>query len=115
MLVQGDERTVLQIVLNLILNAEDALAGQPRRELRLTVGRDAAVGTITVADTGHGVEDGIRACASSSRSSRRAAVSVPSVLDCRLPASSPRMPAVRCTLRDAAPGATTFVVELPLA
>ena len=53
--VRGDEKRVLQIVLNLVLNAEDALAGQSRRELRLA----AAVGgdrvELQVSDSGHGI------------------------------------------------------------
>ncbi len=113
-LVQGDERTVLQIVLNLILNAEDALAGQPRRELRLTVDRNAAVGTITVADTGHGIEDGIRVRIfepffTTRRGERAVGLGLPVARQLAAHAGG------QVQLRDTAPGATTFVVELPLA
>jgi C4-dicarboxylate-specific signal transduction histidine kinase len=112
-LVHGDERTVLQIVLNLILNAEDALAGQPRRELRLIVDRNAAVGTLTVADTGHGVEDGIRVRIFepffTTRGERAVGLGLPVAGQLAAHAGG------QVQLRDTAPGATTFVVELPLA
>lgn len=58
--VRGDERDVLQILLNLMLNAEDALAGQPRRELRVAVTGSQALGTIEVTDTGAGIDAAVR-------------------------------------------------------
>jgi len=112
--VRSDERTVQQILLNLILNAEDALAGQPRRELRLTVGRDAAFGTIIVADTGHGVEDALRERIfepffTTRRGERAVGLGLPVARQLAAQAGGD----VR--LRESAPGLTTFVVELPLA
>ena len=38
--ITGDGRAVLQVLLNLVLNAEEALANQPQRQLRIGVGRE---------------------------------------------------------------------------
>ena len=56
-MLAGDERVMQQVLLNLVLNAEEALLQQPTRELRVTV--EAAAGTARIAlyDTGHGVPD----------------------------------------------------------
>lgn len=52
---QGDPRQLLQLVLNLVVNAEEALAGQPERILRLAVGREGSLVRLVVEDSGPGV------------------------------------------------------------
>ncbi|MFA5907821.1 MAG: HAMP domain-containing sensor histidine kinase [Vicinamibacterales bacterium] len=52
--VEACRRRVLQIVLNLIINAERALAGVRGGALRLTVAHDDGCGSFTVADNGPG-------------------------------------------------------------
>ncbi len=58
--ITGDGRTVLQVLLNLVLNAEEALANQPQRHLRIGVGRENGRIRLAVSDTGHGVPDALR-------------------------------------------------------
>lgn len=53
--VQGDLRQLLQLVVNLVLNAEEALAGQPRRLLRLAIDREGNLVRLIVEDSGPGV------------------------------------------------------------
>jgi len=53
--VTGDDRVMQQVVLNLVLNAEEALIQQPTRELRISVGAAQGKAHIELADTGHGV------------------------------------------------------------
>jgi signal transduction histidine kinase len=53
----GDERSMQQVLLNLVMNAEEALVQQPTRDLRLTVVPGGGVTRIEVADTGHGVPE----------------------------------------------------------
>ena len=59
-MMTGDDRAMLQVLLNLILNAEEALAQQPLRELRVTVSAGERTARVEVADTGHGVPDGLK-------------------------------------------------------
>lgn len=59
-MVRGDARALLQVLLNLVLNAEDALAQQPVRELRVTVQRQGTGARLVVRDTGHGVPEDLR-------------------------------------------------------
>jgi len=58
--VMGDERQLLQVILNLLVNAEEALAGQSPRALRLTVEPDSPMVRCIVADTGPGVPPDLR-------------------------------------------------------
>ena len=54
--VRANPRHLLQIVLNLMLNAEAALAGGGEGVIRVTVSRTDDVATLAVADNAHGVE-----------------------------------------------------------
>jgi signal transduction histidine kinase len=53
--VQADERSVIRILANLVLNAETAMAGRPTRVLAVQVGEAGGHGRLTVADTGPGI------------------------------------------------------------
>ena len=53
---RASPRQVLQVVLNLMLNAEAALAGRGDGAIRLTVGRNDAMTTLSVSDNGAGVD-----------------------------------------------------------
>jgi C4-dicarboxylate-specific signal transduction histidine kinase len=50
--VRGSSRRLLQIVLNLIVNAEQALAGTPAPRLRVAVARAGDRAELTVEDNG---------------------------------------------------------------
>ena len=54
--VRANPRHVLQIVLNLLLNAEAALVGRAEGVIRATVSRSDGVATLSVTDNGAGVE-----------------------------------------------------------
>ena len=58
--VRADDKSVLQIVLNLLLNAEDALAGQSRKDLRIVAGLRGDRVEMLVTDSGPGVPAAIR-------------------------------------------------------
>jgi C4-dicarboxylate-specific signal transduction histidine kinase len=58
--VRANPRHLLQIVLNLMLNAEAALAGQEVGVIRVTVSRTDGVATLVVADNACGVEEARR-------------------------------------------------------
>jgi two-component system, NtrC family, C4-dicarboxylate transport sensor histidine kinase DctB len=58
--VRGDERQLQQIVLNLLVNAEEALAGQPERRLDVTASRAGGRVAVAVHDTGAGVPADLR-------------------------------------------------------
>lgn len=53
--VTADSRALLQVLLNLVINAEEALATQPHRVLTIAARRDATATRVAVSDTGHGV------------------------------------------------------------
>jgi signal transduction histidine kinase len=58
-LMEGDEAKLQQVVLNLVVNAEQALLGVADRRLRLrTCHRDESI-VLEVADTGEGMSPGI--------------------------------------------------------
>ena len=66
--VEGDEvlafanpRHVLQIVLNLVLNAEAALNGRSPATLRITTAHEEGAASITLTDSGAGIADDRRA------------------------------------------------------
>ena len=54
--VVGNPRHLVQVALNLVANAEQALAGRPGATLRLQVQRDAARTTLSVIDNGPGLD-----------------------------------------------------------
>lgn len=58
--VTGDGRALLQLLLNLVINAEEALAHQPQRVLTIAAGRGAGATRLAVSDTGHGVPHELR-------------------------------------------------------
>ena len=112
--VSGNERELTQLVLNLVLNAEEALANQPSRRLRLAVAGDGGRAQIVVSDTGHGIGEEIRDRIFepffTTRDGGRAlglGLVVARQLASRHGGS--------VTLEDASPGSTTFVVDLPAA
>jgi two-component system NtrC family sensor kinase len=110
--VRADERTLAQAVLNLVVNAEEALVGQPAREIRIAVTREGAGVRIGVADSGPGVapehREQIFEPFFTTRSTERA-------VGLGLPVSRAIVERAggRLTLADASPGAT-FVIELPV-
>ena len=58
--VRGDERQLAQALLNLVMNAEEALTGQAHRQLRIALApMDSAI-QVHVEDSGPGVADEIR-------------------------------------------------------
>jgi signal transduction histidine kinase len=107
-----DERGLVQIVLNLVLNAEDAMAAGQRKDLQVVA--DAVGGRVRIAvrDSGHGVGIDIRERIFepffTTRSDARA-------VGLGLPVA--RSIAATCggslQLADGPSGSTTFVVELP--
>lgn len=110
--VTGDEREITQLLVNLVLNAEEALTGQVQRHLRLAVAADGGRAQVVVTDTGHGVppemRDQIFEPFFTTRTTERA-------VGLGLPVA--RALAARhggtVVLTESEPGATTFVVELP--
>ncbi len=58
--VRGDERQLVQALLNLVMNAEEALAGQPQRKLRIALALADSAIQMHVEDSGPGVPDEIR-------------------------------------------------------
>jgi signal transduction histidine kinase len=113
-IVTGDDRALLQVLLNLVLNAEDALAQQPARVLRVTVERRGTRARVVVSDTGHGVPDELRSRIFEPFFTTRTAE----------PAVGLGLPVARViaarhsgqvSLGASSPGATEFVLELPAA
>ena len=58
--VRGDERQLVQALLNLVMNAEEAMAGQPKRQLRIALAPVDSTIHVHVEDSGPGVPDEIR-------------------------------------------------------
>ena len=58
--VRGDEQKLQQLFLNLIVNAEQALAHSPRRELTVRTRVEGSRVTATVRDTGEGMTEATR-------------------------------------------------------
>jgi PAS domain S-box-containing protein len=57
--VRGDEQKLQQVLLNLLVNAESALANSQMRHLTVTTRQKEANATIIVADTGHGMSPAV--------------------------------------------------------
>jgi signal transduction histidine kinase len=55
--VLANRRSILQVVLNLVLNAEQALVGRPSGSLRLHTGRQGDAAELIVEDNGPGLVD----------------------------------------------------------
>jgi two-component system C4-dicarboxylate transport sensor histidine kinase DctB len=58
--VAGEERALEQLILNLLVNAEEALEGQPERRVSLTIARADGRVQLAVADSGPGVPPELR-------------------------------------------------------
>ena len=110
--VPGDDRALLQVLLNLVLNAEDALAQEPVRGLRVTVQRQGARARLVVRDTGHGVPEELRGRIFEPFFTTRAGERS---VGLGLPVA--RLIAARhggqVSLGASSPGATEFVLDLP--
>jgi C4-dicarboxylate-specific signal transduction histidine kinase len=110
--VVGQDRALQQVVVNLLVNAEEALADQPHRQVRLALVRAGDRVQLTIADTGAGVapelRDRIFEPFFSTRSSDRAVG-----LGLTAGAAIAAAHGGRLTLADTAAGAT-FVLDLPL-
>jgi signal transduction histidine kinase len=108
----ADDRGLVQIVLNLVLNAEDALAAQPRKDLHIA--GDVVDGRVrvTVRDTGHGVGGDIRDRIFEPFFTTR---TDPRAVGLGLPVAQAIAMARggSVVLADGQPGSTMFVVELP--
>jgi C4-dicarboxylate-specific signal transduction histidine kinase len=109
--VSGQERLVEQVVVNLIVNAEEAVEGQPERKVSLALARGAGRVQLTVADSGPGVPPELRARIFepffTTRTSERAVG-----LGLTVGAAVASAHGGRLALADTTPGAT-FVLELP--
>jgi two-component system NtrC family sensor kinase len=111
--VRADERRVLQIVLNLLLNAEDALAGQSRRDLRFAAAVRGDRLEMQVVDSGPGVEARIRDRIFEPYFTTRAD---PRAVGLGLPVARGLASELggAVTLASGEPGKTTFVLDLPM-
>jgi two-component system, NtrC family, sensor kinase len=111
--VRGDERQLAQALLNLVMNAEEALSGHSERRLRIALAPAEQAIQIHVEDTGPGVAAEMRSRIFepffTTRSSDR-------TVGLGLPVSQSLVQAHggNLWLSSNAPGAT-FVIELPLA
>jgi CheY-like chemotaxis protein len=56
----GNEHQLTQVLLNLVTNAEQALADQPQKEIRIGAESDGTTTTLVVADTGVGMDAATR-------------------------------------------------------
>jgi two-component system, NtrC family, C4-dicarboxylate transport sensor histidine kinase DctB len=110
--VVGQERALQQVIVNLLVNAEEALAGQPERRLHLGLVGTGDTAQLHVTDSGPGVPPSMREQIFepfySTRTSER---SLGLGLTAGLSIAAAH--GGRLYLADAGPGAT-FVLELPL-
>jgi C4-dicarboxylate-specific signal transduction histidine kinase len=112
--VRAEERGLVQIVLNLVLNAEDALAAQARKDLHIVGDLVAGRVRVTVSDTGHGVGDDIRdrifePFFTTRTDARAVGLGLPVAAEMATGYGG------SLVLADGTAGSTTFVVELPAA
>lgn len=114
-LVAGaDDRGLVQIVLNLVLNAEDALAAAPRKDLHIAGDVTDGRVRLTVRDTGHGVGVDIRERIfepffTTRTDARAVGLGLPVAQAIAMSSGG------SVVLADGQAGSTTFVVELPVA
>ena len=110
--VPGDPRALLQVVLNLVLDAEEALANQPERRLLVSIRPTGTTVRIAVGDSGTGVPEDIRDRIFEPYFTTRA---TERSLGLGLPVarSLVALHGGQLTLEDARQGHTTFVAELP--
>ena len=111
---RADGRGLVQIVLNLVLNAEDALAAQPQKDLHIA--GDVLDGRVRVMvrDTGHGVGADIRdrifePFFTTRTDARAVGLGLPAAQAIAMASGG------SVVLTDGEPGATTFLVDLPAA
>ena len=109
--VRGSARDLLQAVLNLLANAQEALAGAATRELHVNVTRDAGALRLSIADTGPGVPAGLRERIFDPFFTTRAADGAMG-LGLTVAAHTAAGHGGRLSLSDRGPGAT-FVLDLP--
>jgi signal transduction histidine kinase len=111
--VSANEGRLQQVVTSLLLNAEEAVSGQSCRRVRLVLTRAAGIARLSVADSGPGVPEALRARIFDPFFTTRASAGA---IGLGLTASAAIAAAHggRLWLDDAGPGAT-FVFELPLA
>jgi two-component system C4-dicarboxylate transport sensor histidine kinase DctB len=63
LMISGDRRRLVQLLLNLFLNAEQALAGRSDPKLRIAMARRPGAAVLIVADNGPGLSPALRAAA----------------------------------------------------
>jgi C4-dicarboxylate-specific signal transduction histidine kinase len=111
--VRGDERQLRQLVLNLLVNAEEALAGAPERRIDIAASRDNGQVRLAIHDTGPGVSpelgEGIFEPFVSTRSSEQA-VGLGLTVGAAIAAAHAGV--LRLDAR--APRGARFVLELPM-
>ncbi len=110
--VIGSERALEQVVVNLLVNAEEAIEGQAERRVSLALARVAGLVRLSVSDSGHGVSPELRGRIFdpffTTRTSERAVGLGLTV------AEAVAMSHGGClVLADAGPGTTTFALDLP--
>jgi two-component system sensor kinase FixL len=109
--VQGVESQLQQVVINLLVNAEEALADQTERRLDVSLARNAGIVQLAVADSGPGVAPELRERIFdpffTTRQSARAVG-----LGLTVSAAIAAAHSGRLYLADVAPG-STFILELP--
>lgn len=111
--VRGDDRQLQQVVLNLLVNAEESLAGAAQRRIRIGVESAPPVVRVVVADSGPGVPREVRERIFEPFFSTR--LSDRNVgLGLTASAAIAEAHGGRLFLADESPGAT-FVLELPAA
>ncbi len=110
--VVGDSRALLQVLVNLLVNAEEALADQPERRLRIAVERDVGAIRVVVGDTGHGVPVAISGRIfepffTTRTGGRAVGLGLPVARELASQSGG------QLTLQDPGPGTTAFVVTWP--
>ncbi len=110
--VRGNRRDLQQAVLNLLANAQEALAPAPTRELHVHLAQSGGVIRLVIADTGAGVPAEIRERIFDAFFTTRAAAGALG-LGLTVAAQTAAEHGGRVELADHGPGAT-FMLELPV-